>query len=279
MPDELVPRFARVPAGEFGMGADDGDEDERPVRRVQVDAFHISLYPVTQEQYAEFIRATGHPPPSIRDLPRVVTAADESAFREIGAAYSWRGGEPPRDRNRHPVTLVGFGDTVAYTAWLSAQLGFTVRLPTEAEWERAARGGLEGRRYPWGDDIDASRANFLVDLSLKKHAGTKAVGSYAPNGFDLYDMSGNVWEWVSDWYRADAYRDGALRNPRASAEAALRLVRGGSWVTHDVAQLRCAHRHKVPTDTYAYSTGFRVAYSDNDSGGAASAAEGFASGG
>lgn len=261
MPEEALPRFAHIPAGAFGMGADDGDEDERPVRRVHVDAFHISNYAVTQEQYAAFVRATGHQPPTVRDLPRVVTAPEESAFREIAAAYAWRDGEPPRERGRHPVTLVEFGDALAYTSWLSTELGFRVRLPTEAEWERAARGRLEGRRYPWGDDIDPSRANFLPDQSLKKHATTKPVGSYAPNGFELYDMSGNVWEWVSDWYRADAYRDGVLRNPRGSAEAALRLVRGGSWVTHDVSQLRCAHRHKVPTDTYAYSIGFRVAYS------------------
>src|SRR5688572_5566577 len=100
MADETVPRFARVPAGEFGMGADDGDEDERPVRRVHVDPFHISVYPITQDQYGEFVRATGHPSPSIRDLPRVVTAADESAFREIAAIYAWRGGEPPRERGR-----------------------------------------------------------------------------------------------------------------------------------------------------------------------------------
>lgn len=263
MPEEVVPRFARIPAGAFGMGADDGDEDERPVRDVHVDAFHISAHPITQEQYAEFVRATGHPAPAVRDLPRVVTAADESSFREIAAAYAWRNGEPPPDRGRHPVTLIAFGDAVAYSAWLSTRLGLPVRLPTEAEWERAARGGLEGRRYPWGDDIDPSRANFLPDPKLKKHAGTKPVGSYAPNAFELYDMSGNVWEWVSDWYRADAYRDGMLRNPRGMAEAALRLVRGGSWVTHDVSQLRCAHRHKVPTDTYAYSIGFRVAYTDD----------------
>lgn len=262
MPEDALPRFAHIPAGAFGMGADDGDEDERPCRLVHVDAFHISSHTITQDQYEAFVRATGHQAPTVRDLPRVVTGADESAFREIAAAYAWRGGEPPRDRGRHPVTLVEFGDAVAYTAWLSTQLGLPVRLPTEAEWERAARGGLEGRRYPWGDDIDPSRANFLPDPSLKQHAGTRPVGSYAPNGFELHDMSGNVWEWVSDWYRAEAYRDGVLRHPRGSAEAALRLVRGGSWVTHDVSQLRCAHRHKVPTDTYAYSIGFRVAYSE-----------------
>jgi len=262
MADELVPRFIRVPAGEFDMGSEDGDEDERPVHRASVDAFYLSTCAVTNEEYAEFVRSGGHAAPAVRELPRIVTAAGEASFRELADDYVWRGEMPPADRDRHPVTLVTFGDAVAYSAWLSMRLGLPVRLPTETEWERAARGGLEGRRYPWGDDIDPSRANFLADPSLKRHSSTRPVGSYPPNNFELYDMSGNVWEWVSDWYRADAYRDGALRNPRGLTEAALRIVRGGSWVTHDVAQLRCAHRHKVPSDTYAYSIGFRVAYSE-----------------
>ncbi|MGH9174750.1 MAG: formylglycine-generating enzyme family protein, partial [Vicinamibacterales bacterium] len=123
MPEDSLPRFAHIRAGAFGMGSDDGDEDERPVRRVQVDAFHISSHAITQDQYAAFVRATGHPAPTVRDLPRVVTAADESSFREIAAGYAWRGGEPPRGRERHPVTLVGFGDAVAYCAWLSTEAG------------------------------------------------------------------------------------------------------------------------------------------------------------
>lgn len=262
MADDLLPRFVRIPAGEFGMGADDGDEDERPAHRVRLDAFYLSTHAVTNEQYAEFLRDTGHPPPAIRDLPRMVTPAHEAAFRELSAPYVWRGGEAPRERGRHPVTMVGYADAVAYCLWLSTRLSQAVRLPTEAEWERAARGGLEGRRYPWGDDIDPSRANFLPDPALKKHRGTRPVGCYPPNALELYDMSGNVWEWVEDWYRSDAYRIADVHNPRGASEGTLRLVRGGSWVTHDVLQLRCAHRHKVPTDTYAYSIGFRVAYSD-----------------
>jgi formylglycine-generating enzyme required for sulfatase activity len=263
MSDELVPRFARVPAGEFGMGAEDGDDDERPARRVQLDAFHISSYTITNEQYAEFIRETGHAAPTLRELPCVVTPAHEPSFRELAANYVWHGDQPPLDRARHPVTMVGYGDAVAYCLWLSSKLSLSIRLPTEAEWERAARGGLEGRRYPWGDDIDPSRANFLPDPGLKLHRGTRAVGSYAPNALQLYDMSGNVWEWVADWYSADTYRQAEPVNPRGPADGVLRVLRGGSWVTHDVSQLRCAHRHKVPTDTYAYSIGFRVAYSDN----------------
>jgi sulfatase modifying factor 1 len=263
MPDDLLPRFALVPAGEFSMGADDGDEDERPVHRVHVDAFRMSVHAVTNQQYAEFTRAMGHPAPAVRDLPVVVTPAQELSFRELATPYVWRGGQLPLERARHPVTLVTFDDALAYCGWLSQRLGVAVRLPSEAEWERAARGEFESLRYPWGDDIDPSRANFLPDPGLKRYRGTRPVGSYAPNAFSLYDMTGNVWEWVADWYGADTYRHDHSRNPHGPAEGSLRIVRGGSWVTHDVSQLRCAHRHKVPTDTYAYSIGFRVAYSES----------------
>jgi formylglycine-generating enzyme required for sulfatase activity len=262
MPDDLLPRFARVPAGEFVMGADDADADQRPAHTAYVDAFYLSIHTITNQQYAEFVRATGHPVPAVRDLPIVVTPPQELAFRELAVPYVWRGGEVPVDRLRHPVTLITHADAVAYCNWLTSKLAAIVRLPTEAEWERAARGGAEGQRYPWGDDIDASRANFLPDLAVKRYRGTRPVGSFAPNGFGLYDMAGNVWEWVADWYAPDAYRHRARRNPVGPIDGTQRVVRGGSWVTDDIDQLRCSHRHKVPPDTYAYSIGFRVAYSE-----------------
>jgi formylglycine-generating enzyme required for sulfatase activity len=265
MREDLLPRFARVAGGEFTMGADDGDEDERPSRRVHVDSFFASTHAITVDHYAEFIRETGHAAPSLRELPIMVTAGQETAFRELSTPHAWHSGAPHPDRGRHPVTLVSHTDATAYCRWLSGRIGRLVRLPTEAEWERAARGGLDARRYPWGDDIDASRANFLPDPGLKRHRGTRPVGCYPPNGFELYDMIGNVWQWVADWYRPDMYRTGENRNPRGPGQGTLRVVRGGSWVTHDVQQLRCAYRHKVPPDTYAYSIGFRVVYSDDGS--------------
>ena len=129
------------------MGAPDGDDDERPVRRVRLDGFPLSAHPVTNAQYAEFVRNTGHHAPDVRDLPSFVAPSAEAAFRELASPYIWRGGDLPRDRGLHPVTLVTHADAVAYCAWLGTRLGRNVRLPSEAEWERAARGGIDGRRF------------------------------------------------------------------------------------------------------------------------------------
>lgn len=262
MREELLPRFVAIPAGEFVMGAEDGEDDERPTRSVVLDRFHLSAHPVTNAQYAEFVRNTGHHAPDVRDLPSFVSPAAEATFRELASPYVWRGGDLPKDRGLHPVTLVTFADAVAYCVWLGTRLGRAVRLPSEAEWERAARGGVDGRRYPWGDEIDPSRSNFLPDAALKRMRGTRPVGTFPANPYGLHDMSGNVWEWVNDWYSTDTYVSSEHENPTGPVSGSMRLLRGGSWVTHDVLQLRCSYRHKVPPDSYAYSIGFRVAYSD-----------------
>ena len=158
--------------------------------------------------------------------------------------------------------LVTSDDAAAYCAWLSDTLSRTVRLPTEAEWEKAARGGVANQRYPWGNEIDPTSCVYLSDPEAKRERGTRPTGTYAPNGYGLYDMAGNVWEWVSDWYDPDYYSLSDLKDPRGPQSGALRIVRGGSWVNHDVEMLRCAYRHKVPPDTYAYSIGFRIVCTD-----------------
>ena len=267
MREELLPRFVEIPAGEFEMGSTDGDDDERPARRVRLDGFHLSVHPVTNAQFAEFVRNTGHHAPDVRDLPSFVAPTAEATFRELASPYIWRGGDLPKDRGLHPVTLVTYADAVAYCVWLGTRLGRAVRLPTEAEWERAARGGVDGRRYPWGDEIDPSRSNFLPDVGLKRMRGTRPVGTFPANSFGLHDVSGNVWEWVADWHAPDAYADPDTVNPPGPVSGTMRLLRGGSWVTSDVLQLRCAYRHKVPPDSYAYSIGFRVAYTETPDGG------------
>ncbi|MBI3490587.1 MAG: formylglycine-generating enzyme family protein [Acidobacteria bacterium] len=258
MTSATLPNLARIPSGEFYMGAADVEEDERPVHRVFVSEFFIGRFPVTHDEYARFIRATGYPAPAIRGLPLIASGGRDSIFKELAAPYTWPDAQPPPGHGGHPVVLVRYDDALAYCEWLSNGLGRDVRLPTEAEWEKAARANVEGQRYPWGNDIDSSRCNYLTDPSLKRQRGTRSTGTYPPNAYGLYDMCGNVWEWVSDWYSAESYGFGDARDPRGPASGSLRIVRGGSWVTEDLSMLRCAYRHKVPPDTYSYSVGFRV---------------------
>jgi sulfatase modifying factor 1 len=259
--DGVYPQVARIPAGEFIMGSEEGDEDERPPHRVHLDEFCIGVYPVTDDQYAAFIRDTKHRPPAVRQLPRIVAGEQESVFRELATRYIWRSGGPPRGLGNHPVTLVAIEDAVAYCSWVAKNTGHPVRLPTEAEWERAARGGADGLRYPWGAELDPSRACYLSDPAQKQLQGTQPVGSYPSNGYNLYDVIGNVWEWVSDWYQPDIYTDRLTHSPIGPPSGTMRIVRGGAWVVHDPYMLRTSYRHKVPPDTYAYSIGFRIAYS------------------
>jgi formylglycine-generating enzyme required for sulfatase activity len=256
-----LPELALIPPGKFLMGADDGHEDERPAHQVHVDEFLISARPITNGEYARFVQETSYRAPGIYEIPLVVVAGGsdrERVFRDGGKAYTWPGTQPPAGRGHHPVTLVRWEDAAAYCAWLSSETGRTVRLPSEAEWEKAARGGVDGRRYPWGDRMDRNMANFLADPALKSSGGTTATGSYPPNGYGLHDIAGNVWEWVQDWYSPHYYASSPTENPPGPPTGQMRLVRGGSWLVADVRMLSCSHRHKVPPDTYSYGIGFRV---------------------
>jgi len=184
-----TPNLARIPAGDFLMGASDADEDERPIHRVYVSEFFIGRFPVTNDEYARFVRATGHPTPAVRTLPLVATAGPaggrDELFREMAAPYIWDNGEPPGGHGSHPVVLIEYDDALAYCRWLSESVGRGVRLPTEAEWEKASRGGIDGNRYPWGDDIDPTRGNFLADPSVKRQRGTRPTGTFPPNAYGL----------------------------------------------------------------------------------------------
>jgi formylglycine-generating enzyme required for sulfatase activity len=253
-----TPDLARIPAGDFLMGAADAEEDQRPVHRVYVSEFFISRFPVTHDEYARFVRATGHVAPAIRSLPLITAGGRDELFREMALPYVWDKDHPPTGHGSHPVVLVRYDDALAYCAWMAETIRRPTRLPTEAEWEKAARGGADGLRYPWGNEIDPSRGNYLADPSAKRQRGTRPTGTYPPNAFGLYDMCGNVWEWVSDWYGAEYYGLGDARDPKGPSGGSVRIVRGGSWVNEDMSMLRCSYRHRVPPDTYAYSIGFRI---------------------
>jgi sulfatase modifying factor 1 len=221
----------------------------------------MSARPITNAEYARFVRETNHRAPAIYDLPLVVTAGGrehEQVFRATAQPYIWRDAAPAADRLLHPVTLVRWEDAAAYCAWLSSDTGRTIRLPTEAEWEKAARGGVTGKRYPWGDRMDRNMANFLTDPSLKALHGTTRCGSCPPNAYGLYDMAGNVWQWVTDWHDPHYYEASPYENPLGPPAGQLRILRGGCWLVADVRMLSCSHRHKVPPDTYSYGIGFRI---------------------
>jgi formylglycine-generating enzyme required for sulfatase activity len=260
--DVVAPDLVRIPGGPFLMGAEDGDENERPEHAVTVDPFLLGAAPVTHAEYAAFVEDTGWRPPGVWELPSIIRPAREDEFKRTAAPYWWMGTQPPPGRANHPVVLVTFEDAREYCRWLAVRTKRPFRLPTEAEWERGARAGLERKAYPWGDTIDPSLANFTPQPGRRAAAGTKPVRSYAPNAFGLYDMAGNVWNWVADWYRADYYAVGDPKNPMGPASGTLRVVRGGAWTNDDVAYLRSAFRHPVPPDTYSYSIGFRVACSE-----------------
>jgi len=260
---ELLPKMVRVPAGTFPMGTEKADEDAQPVHEVALDEYHIGAFEVTNAEYARFVAETRHRSPEIFELPLIVARGGregERSFRQISATYVWVNGQPPDDRLDHPVTLVRWDDAVAYCHWLAGKTQLPLRLPTEAEWEYAARAAVAGAHYPSGESIDPDVANFLPDQTLKRFHGTKPVGSYPPNSLGLYDMAGNVWEWVSDWYSETYYASSPRRNPAGPPEGRFRIIRGGSWVVSDTTMLECSHRHAVPVDTYSYSIGFRIAY-------------------
>lgn len=187
-----------IPAGEFEMGSNNYRTNERPVHKVYVDAFYMDTHEVTVGEYKQFVKKTGH-----RPLPPWVTQFS------------------PTDK--HPAVCVSWHDAMAYAKWAGK------RLPTEAEWERAARGGLKGKLYPWGDAVpDGTQCNFADTNSDKNYAdhnvddGYKLnapVGSYLPNPYGLHDMAGNVWEWCLDAFEPNFYSNSPYKNPILGATA------------------------------------------------------------
>jgi formylglycine-generating enzyme required for sulfatase activity len=222
--------FERVPSGSFLMGSDAGQDDERPVHRVHVDAFEMSRYPVTRREYAAFLSATGHATP--RDWDDPAFAGDDL-----------------------PVIGVSWHDASAYCAW-RASTGSAERLPTEAEWERAARGGVDGTAYPWGDEI----ASWIPDGGRGPLAAPWPVTLGVPNNFGLYGIAANVHEWCADWHDRGYYAASPAANPPGPASGVRRVSRGGSW-RHAITISRSAARSKLDPGYRYTDYGFRTARS------------------
>ncbi len=199
------------------MGQEDGRDEERPVHRVRLSPFRLCRFQITNSHYA--------------------------AFRPF-----------PFANPLQPATNVNWFDAVAYCEWLSAHWGFAVRLPTEAEWEFAARGGLEQKPYPWGDAPVTARIRYHD----RWREGPEAVATSDPNAYGLFDMCENVHEWCSDWYDPGYYAISPRENPRGPATGSRRASRGGAW-RHHIKISRCAARSSIPPDFRYADYGFRVA--------------------
>jgi formylglycine-generating enzyme required for sulfatase activity len=295
-----------IPSATYRMGSDHHYAEERPAHRVSVDGFWIDRYPVTNERFARFVEATSHTtfaeiPPDPAEYPGArpemlyagslvfvqpegpVDRRDISNWWTFMRGADWRHPQGPAssiaDRDRHPAVHVCFADAEAFAAWEGKTL------PTEAEWELAARGGLEGAPYAWGDTLLSGGRHMAntwqgafpwQNLAEDGYVGTSPVGAFPPNGYGLYDMIGNVWEWTTDWYvpRHPGERVKACcapRNPRGPQEGesydprqpAIRIprkvIKGGSHLCAPdyCRRYRPAARFPEPVDTSTCHLGFR----------------------
>jgi formylglycine-generating enzyme required for sulfatase activity len=226
-----MPEMVRLPGGEFLMGQADGRDEERPVHRVRVAPFGLARCQVTNVEYDAFRHATGRVAAPFQHQPEFAHPAQ-------------------------PVAGVSWFEAVAYCGWLSSQTAERFRLPTEAEWEWAARGGLDQCLYPWGNTPVFERAGYR---DRWVHA-PEPVGTAEPNAYGLYEMCENVHEWCSDWYDPVYYAASPAENPQGPGSGTRRASRGGAW-RHHIKIARCAARSSIPPEFHYADYGFRVACS------------------
>jgi formylglycine-generating enzyme len=281
-------RWASVPAGSFAMGTDDPrgypEDGEGPVHQVHTSGFDMAVHAVTNDQFAAFVEATGHTTTAERwgssfvfagllpdDFPPTRGVASAPWWRLVEGS-SWRHPFGPHSDlaglSDHPVVHVSWDDAVSFCAWSGT------RLPTEAEWERAARGGLEQQHFPWGSHLEPDgrhRMNVFQGTFPAQNTGadgwigTCPVGTYPANGMGLHETTGNVWEWCADWFASDTYGvslgDGSGLDPRGPATGRARVMRGGSYLCHESYcwRYRVDSRSSNTPDSSAGNIGFRVA--------------------
>jgi formylglycine-generating enzyme len=252
-----------IPAGTFTMGTADGFAYEGPPHKVSVHSFYMDKTPVTVAQFATFIAETHYQTDAEKLGWGEVFDMKKSTWTK-GDHADWRHPEGPDKSapDNEPVTQVSFADVQAYAKWAGK------RLPTEAEFEYAARGGLEGKTYSWGDDLHPSgkyMANFWQGSFPEKNTSADGftsrspVASFPPNGYGLYDITGNVWEWTTDWFSPYYYTHSPTDNPTGPDTGEEKVIRGGSWLccSNYCAGYRVASRQHTPVDSGLNNLGFR----------------------
>ncbi|UCH27066.1 MAG: formylglycine-generating enzyme family protein [Trueperaceae bacterium] len=274
--------MVRLEGGTFLMGSDDPSfpaDGEGPVREVHIDPFWIDTCAVSNADFADFVEATGYLTEAEgfewsfvfhlflpADFPPTRAMAAAPWWRQVFGA-DWRHPEGPHsdieERMDHPVVHVSWNDALAYASWAGK------RLPREAEWEYAARGGLEQMRYPWGDQLSPKgkyrcniwQGTFPAKNTVKDgYLGTAPVDAFQTNGFGLYNVVGNVWEWCADWFSADYHRDGPRDNPQGPPAGDAKVTKGGSYLCHASYCNRYrlgARTHNTP-DSSTGHMGFRL---------------------
>lgn len=285
---EAARGMATVPAGSFRMGGDDPcafpADGEGPVRTVTTRPYRIDACTVTNRQFSRFVRDTGHVTdaerygwsfvfyalvhPQARQEAREGQVPQAPWWLAVGGA-TWRAPYGPgsglRGLDHHPVVHVSWHDAAAYAAWAGK------RLPTEAEWERGARGGLDQARYPWGDELlprGRHRCNIWQgsfpghNTGEDGHLATAPAKSFRANGYGLYNVAGNVWEWCADWWSTDWHvpdTSGTREDPAGPGEGTAKVIRGGSYLCHSsyCNRYRVAARTSNTPDTSTGHTGFR----------------------
>jgi formylglycine-generating enzyme len=284
--DASVEGMVRLPGGTFLMGTDDGqgfsEDGEGPVRKITLDPFLFSPYATTNAEFSAFVEATGYKTEAERfgwsfvfhrfisgKAKKKIRGSVDAApwWKAVGGAY-WRRPEGPgsgiKTRMKHPVVHISHNDALAYCDWSGR------RLPTEAEWEFAARGGLEQKRYPWGDTLTPEgehlcniwQGEFPTRNTRKDgYVGTAPVDAFPPNGFGLYNVSGNVWEWCQDWFSATYHVGNVRNNPTGPPAGGSRVIRGGSYLCHKsyCNRYRVAARSSNTPDSSTGNSGFRCA--------------------
>jgi len=242
--------FVTVPAGCFQMGNGFSDAYflEKPVHEVCLEGFDIAKYDVTVGEFSRFVEEINY-----------VTEAERGGGCYVYDGISWSMNSKASWRSpgftqevSHPVVCVSWSDAVQYAEWLTRKDNKSYRLPSEAQWEYAARGGGRIERYAGGDDVDA-----LAWYSANADGTTHPVGQKKPNSLGLYDMSGNVWQWCADWYSQSYYRQGPRNYPKGPSEGKKRVFRGGSWF-YDARGVRASYRDFAPADYRSSYLGFRL---------------------